>query len=74
MSRLVMCMQHCFDLLCIMLFVTFLDIDECAGINDCQQLCGNTEGSYVCSCSDGFNLSDDGRNCTGMISCDRILM
>ncbi len=42
------------------------DIDECSTtINNCQQVCTNTEGSYSCSCSEGFTLATDGRNCTG---------
>ena len=43
-----------------------IDIDECEGVNDCQQLCENTVGSYVCSCNEGFTLAEDSRNCTGM--------
>lgn len=43
------------------------DINECDGVNDCQQLCTNTEGSYSCSCTEGFDLADDGRRCTGKI-------
>uniref|UniRef100_A0A1X7T8K6 EGF-like calcium-binding domain-containing protein n=1 Tax=Amphimedon queenslandica TaxID=400682 RepID=A0A1X7T8K6_AMPQE len=32
-----------------------LDIDECVtGTHSCQQRCINTEGSYNCSCYDGF--------------------
>ena len=43
----------------------FSDIDECDGVNDCQQLCQNTEGSYTCSCSEGFTLNSDNRTCNG---------
>ncbi len=42
-----------------------IDINECEGVNDCQQLCTNMEGSYSCNCTQGFDLADDGRNCTG---------
>ena len=42
------------------------DIDECSGVNDCQQQCNNTEGSYNCYCRDGFVLNSDGKNCIGM--------
>ena len=45
----------------------YIDINECEGINDCQQECVNVEGSYNCSCMEGFNLADDGRNCTGIL-------
>ena len=42
------------------------DIDECALDSDgCGQTCTNTEGSYVCSCGDGFMLDEDGRGCSG---------
>ena len=48
----------------------FIDIDECSGINQCQQLCINTEGSFTCNCTEGFTLESDERNCTGKISVD----
>ena len=41
------------------------DINECAGINPCQQLCENTDGSYTCSCTEGFNLTASTGTCTG---------
>ena len=53
------------------LFIIFfiLDIDECGQmqnmINDCEQLCFNLVGSYVCGCQIGYELSENGRNCTG---------
>lgn len=43
-----------------------LDINECEGVNDCQQMCLNTEGSFNCSCHAGFKLNSDGKNCTGI--------
>ena len=43
-----------------------IDINECDGINDCQQICTNTEGSFTCNCTGGFSLAQDERNCTGM--------
>jgi len=46
-----------------------VDIDECAenngGCND-QAVCSNTEGSFACTCNDGF--AGDGFTCTGMSS------
>lgn len=34
------------------------DIDECAeGIDDCDQYCTNTQGSYTCSCRDLWDSS-----------------
>lgn len=44
------------------------DIDECAtGENQCNQKCNNTEGSYLCSCVDGFRLDTDNVTCIGRI-------
>ena len=43
------------------------DVNECEGVNDCQQVCENTMGSYTCSCMEGFTLAEDGRNCTGIV-------
>jgi hypothetical protein len=46
----------------------FTDIDECSNATDeCHEeygVCNNTDGSYVCSCIDGY--SGDGFNCTGL--------
>lgn len=45
----------------------FSDIDECArGIHGCHHNCRNVPGSYFCSCSKGFQLSDDLKSCVGM--------
>ena len=44
----------------------FVDVNECEGVNDCQQRCINTVGSYNCSCQAGFMLNNDGRTCTGI--------
>ena len=46
------------------------DIDECADIRGmCRNgLCANTEGSYECSCFDGFQLSRDREECVGKTS------
>ena len=43
-----------------------LDIDECAtNENRCSHKCNNTEGSYACSCVDGFRLDADNVTCLG---------
>ncbi len=52
------------------------DVDECGdgtdscecanGLSGCSSFCSNTDGSYDCSCSDGFTLDGDGRKCNGM--------
>ena len=44
-----------------------IDVDECSntGLNDCSQLCENTNGSYQCSCANGFSLQPDNTTCAG---------
>ena len=45
-----------------------LDIDECAEakeVNGCDQICGNTPGSFVCSCNPGFELNINRKSCDG---------
>ncbi|XKL63596.1 hypothetical protein PGB90_005960 [Kerria lacca] len=38
---------------------TCVDVDECTtGIHRCTQICTNVNGSYGCSCTEGFVLSD----------------
>lgn len=49
-------------------FLLFADTNECStGDHDCEDICINTEGSYTCSCRQGYELSDNGHSCT--ISC-----
>ena len=44
----------------------YIDIDECArGTGGCQHICNNIDGSYYCSCNDGYTLKSDGKYCTG---------
>lgn len=44
--------------------VFFTDKDECATDNGgCQHICKNTIGSYVCSCSNGYTLHENGHDC-----------
>ena len=44
----------------------FEDINECNGDHECDQVCTNTDGSFVCSCDDGYLLQADGRTCEGI--------
>ena len=42
-------------------------MNECTtGHNDCEQNCNNIEGSYACSCDDGYVLNQDGFHCSGI--------
>ena len=50
-----------------------IDIDECDISNGgCEHNCTNTIGSFVCSCNDGYNLTENALNCTGMRSAQSI--
>ena len=43
-----------------------VDINECATlIDDCEQVCTNKNGSYSCSCNNGYILQNDNRSCIG---------
>ena len=43
------------------------DINECQQMNStCDQLCTNTEGSFVCSCEEGYELQNDRKSCEGI--------
>ena len=45
----------------------FADVDECQFNNgNCSIGCENTNGSYACSCVEGYQLNEDGRTCTGL--------
>ena len=42
------------------------DINECTNDNgNCEHNCTNADGSYSCSCHNGYHLEINGRNCTG---------
>ena len=41
-----------------------LDINECES-SPCLHACNNTDGSFVCTCYDGYILLDDGCSCGG---------
>lgn len=44
--------------------VFLTDIDECQIFPDlCDQYCINTDGSYICDCKIGYELSENGRDC-----------
>ena len=50
----------------IMTYVEILDINECdLNIDGCDQTCVNTVGSFLCNCTDGYELNEDGILCDG---------
>ena len=52
----------------------YTDINECGlGLDNCQQTCTNTPGSYNCSCLSGFEL-EGFSNCTGNELCVQLYM
>ena len=45
--------------------VCFSDVNECTERTaDCEQTCENTNGSFVCSCIDGYTPNTDNTTCT----------
>ena len=75
-----MCEQNCVLLnetdevcSCDVGFMLAEDNETCPDVNECdiyppicEQLCNNTNGSFVCDCNMGFDLGPDGRSCIGM--------
>lgn len=49
---------------------TYTDLDECLFLNGgCQQNCSNLNGTFECSCYDGFTLDTVTNSCTGTCAC-----
>ena len=46
-----------------------VDEDECDYNNSCQHLCVNTEGSFHCSCDEGYKLDSNGSSCVDINEC-----
>ena len=44
---------------------SIIDVDECQGTTPCGQLCMNTDGSYECGCTSGYELQQDEQTCEG---------
>ena len=48
---------------------THTDVDECSEqVDECDQDCKNTDGSYICGCSSGFLLDPNGKSCNGELT------
>ena len=41
------------------------DINECLN-SSCDQICINTNGSFICECDPGYQLNEDLMTCSGM--------
>ena len=48
------------------LYFQLLDVDECLTASTCEQICTNTDGSFVCGCFAGYRLMADTGNCEGI--------
>ena len=58
--------MHIVATLLIWLLNFSLDVDECTrGTSGCDHNCTNTNGSYYCTCMDGYVLESDNHTCTG---------
>jgi len=50
----------------------YVDIDECTkGTSGCSQGCRNTDGSFICTCNEGYQTHrDDPTFCVGITESD----
>ena len=56
-------------LLFVHILIKLIDINECTnGTHACysDDHCNNTDGSYTCSCPQGYEVGSDGHSCNGM--------
>ena len=45
------------------------DHDECStSHHGCEYKCNNFHGSFFCSCDSGYELNNDNKTCSGMIT------
>ncbi len=71
--------EHMVNIFCFLLLLFFIiiilylivaDINECSTNNGgCSQTCTNTQGSFTCSCSSGYQLSGNGLSCVDINEC-----
>lgn len=50
---------------CLLVLLFYIDINECLGDHGCDQICSNMDGSYTCSCNNGYVLQTNGQSCAG---------
>ena len=51
-------------------FLFVIDVNECVeNISKCNQLCSNTQGSYICFCKRGYKLDSDNHTCIDIDEC-----
>ena len=52
----------------VFLVIINTDVNECdtPSLNNCGQVCENNNGSFTCSCDDGFTLESDNKTCSGI--------
>ena len=43
----------------------FVDHDECLDETECEQVCHNSNGTFYCSCYNGYRLALNNRTCDG---------
>ena len=49
------------------------DLNECKDENGgCEHTCVNTNGSYECTCKDGYQLTKDKKKCQGKQNMSRM--
>ena len=51
---------------CLFCHMLYTDQDECAvNIDGCDHNCHNSNGSFSCSCNNGYSLNVDNKTCDG---------
>ena len=65
--RIALVLTDTAHLKCMLIIVLSTDIDECNGTNPCAPNgnCVNTNGSFTCNCSSGYELDRSGQSCSG---------
>lgn len=57
------------NFVCLFVFLSFLDIDECRQKDICKNgRCVNEPGNFRCVCDRGFTANADGKACVGRIA------